>query len=233
MPILKKETYLIIFFFITLLLVSYILKNSLDLNFLFQKYLNYRVFIDKHLFFFSIFFIFSFIFWVSTFLPFITFFQILAGFIFGAYLGTFISIFSVLIGSLLIYLYPLNKIKIKINSFNKIDFNYLKEKINQNEFFYLLLIRVMPGFPFFLQGAVCSYLKVNIYKYMITTFIGFLPICFMINFFGSELDQSILNNEIFEINFQKNKFYYVPILVVMVIYFLKFLIHRFFKKIYL
>ena len=105
MPILKKETYLIIFFFITLLLISYILKNSLDLNFLFQKYLSYRVLIDKHIFFFTVFFIFSFIFWVSAFLPFITFFQILAGFIFGAYLGTFISIFSVLIGSLLIYLY--------------------------------------------------------------------------------------------------------------------------------
>jgi len=228
----NKKIFFLIFLLIFLFSISFFLQNTIDINFILNKYLMYQEIIDNNRILFCFFFIITFVLWISFFLPFITFFQIFSGFVFGVYFGTLVSIISILIGSYVIYLYPINKINISFQKNNNTNIENLLKEIKKKEFFYLLLIRVMPGVPFFLQNLLPSYLKVNLIKFLTSTIIGFLPICFLINFFGAELNQNIFLQESFEINFQKNKFYYLPIFILFLIYFLKNLIKNRFKSLY-
>ncbi|MDB3973988.1 VTT domain-containing protein [Alphaproteobacteria bacterium] len=193
-------------------------------------YIDFEHIIEDYKISISILFVLIFIFWVSLFFPLITIFQIFSGFIFGQYLGTFLSLVSILIGSMLIYHYPLDKISPKILSKKKINLSFLKKKIAKNEFFYLLLIRVLPGFPFFLQGALASYFKVSKFKFILSTVIGLMPICYLINFFGSEINQTLLYSQKLQISFQKDISFYIPFFILVFIYILKFVLIKVQKK---
>ncbi len=217
---------------ILFLFFSNYLRNFIDINFILNKIYFYKDFIDENIFVLSFFFIFIFILWVSFLLPLITFLQIISGFFYGPYVGTLISLLSIIIGSFIIYSYPINKLKLKILNSKKINLTKIKENLNKNEFFYLMLIRVLPGIPFFLQGVIASYFKVNKFKYFISTLIGLLPISLLINFFGSEINQTVVKHS-FEINFQKNIFYYFPLVLLIIIYGIRYFIPKIFKRFHL
>lgn len=225
-----KEIIFIILFLIIFLLISYSLKNFLNINELLKYYFSFEEIIEKNRILASILFVLVFVFWVSSFLPLITIFQIFSGFVFGAVLGTILSISSILIGSIFIYYYPINKISLKFLQKKKINLFLLKSKFTQNEFFYLLLIRVLPGFPFSLQGALASYLKVNISKFIFSTLLGLMPISYLINLFGSQINHSLLYNDTITISFQKDISYYFPLLILFLIYFFKFLLIKLREK---
>lgn len=227
-----SEKFLVILSTILILIFFYNVRDFLEINFVIYKISYFKHLINNNLYVFTFIFILCFITWVSLFLPFISLLQIISGFIFGVQNGTIISLFSILLGSLIIYHYPIDRVKFQIKKVNKINYKILKEHIDKHELFYLLLIRVIPGFPFFLQGAVCSYFKVNIYKYIISTIFGLMPISYMINLFGSQVNLLLLTNKDYEINFETNEYYFLPLLVLLIIFFSKKIILKIFRKIF-
>tara|TARA_X000000368_G_scaffold384261_1_gene342725 strand:+ start:654 stop:1379 length:726 start_codon:yes stop_codon:yes gene_type:complete len=122
---------------------------------------------------------------------------ILAGFIFGKWLGTFLIVTSFTIGCTLLYL--LAQIYFK-------DFilEHLPEKVkkykyifNKNEFIYFMIFRFCggAGTPFAIQNVLPVIFNMKIRNYFYSTLLGLIPMVFIINALGAGIENVILESE--------------------------------------
>ena len=158
-----------------------------------------------------IFFIFLFIHY-SLSLPGGIIFSAASGYFFGLYIGLFISMVSLVLGSLFFFIFTSFFLK-KI--FPKIYNNYSKKittYIDDSSFEYLIILRLIPGPPLMLQNLLLSILNIKKTLFCLTTFIGFSPIIFVSVFFG----------------YQIKNFYSLKIITLKDIFSLEFIIFIFF-----
>ncbi len=194
-------SYLLILFTFLYFIFSSIEINRLD-DFSYYKELqsNLDIFISKNIFINLIyFFIFSVI-WVAL-LGFGSPILIISGILFGQWLGTFISIFSISIGALILY-------SIGSFFFNDLLKSILEKKFEKyillfqkNEFFYFLIFRFTGGLgiPFGLQNLIPVLFRMKKFNYFFATFFGLIPSFFIINTIGGGLNLFVKESESFSI----------------------------------
>ena len=174
------------------------------------------------------FFIFS-VFWILL-LGFASPLALAAGFIYGKWLGTLISVVSFSIGCTLLYyiasLFFKDFIKKKLTK--KIEKFIIMFK--KNEFLYFMLFRFTGGgMPFAIQNLVPVIFDMKIKNYFFSTLLGLIPSMFIINALGSGLDKFINEND--SIVWKKlilNPEIYLPILGFFTILVIAFLLKKFF-----
>ena len=129
-----------------------------------------------------------------------------SGFFFNLYLGFFINLFSISIGSIIFHI----SCKFILKFFFPIFYlNYSQKVTNiiknsSNE--YLILFRMIPGPPLFVQNLCLSIINISKFKFFYTTLIGFIPYMFIFSLVGSEMSNLVeLKNfnlqQIFSSNF--------------------------------
>jgi uncharacterized membrane protein YdjX (TVP38/TMEM64 family) len=119
---------------------------------------------------------------------------LLAGFIFGKWLGTFILIIGMTIGATILYIlgnYFFKEV-IKEKFLNK--FKNLETKFKKSEFTYLLVYRFIGGIPFALSNVLPCIFNVKIFNFFWATLIGLTPQLFLIVSIGSGLEKVIEQN---------------------------------------
>jgi uncharacterized membrane protein YdjX (TVP38/TMEM64 family) len=62
-------------------------------------------------------------------------------------------------------------------------------------FSYLLFLRLIPAFPFFLVNIVPALVGVSLPTFFLATLIGIIPACFAFTFFGAGLDSILATQE--------------------------------------
>lgn len=204
-------------------------------NFLYIKE-NSKILLDyknNNLFLFTIiFFIFS-VFWILM-LGFGSPIAIMTGFIFGQWVGTFLSVLAFTIGSSLLYLlanYYFSDFIIEKFS-NKVE--KYKKHFNKNEFFYFMIFRFTGGggIPFAIQNVLPVIFNMKLKNYFYSTLIGLIPTLFIVNVLGAGIESIINNNE--EINYLEivlSPEIYKPMLGFLVILIVSFFARRiFFNK---
>tara|TARA_B110000438_G_scaffold285204_1_gene315027 strand:+ start:464 stop:1060 length:597 start_codon:yes stop_codon:yes gene_type:complete len=110
------------------------------------------------------------------------------GYFLGIYIGFLISLLSIVLGSLIFFL--VSKFFLK-KIFPKIYFKYsnkITKYISNSSFEYLIIFRMIPGPPLMLQNFCLSVLNINIYKFILSSIIGFSPIVFITTYFGNKLN---------------------------------------------
>jgi uncharacterized membrane protein YdjX (TVP38/TMEM64 family) len=153
-----------------------------------------------------------------------------AGFVFGKWLGTLISVVSFSIGATLLYYLA--------NSFFK-DFikNKFSKKIkkfinffNKNDFIYFMLFRFTGGgMPFAVQNILPVFFNMGIKKYFFSTLFGLVPGIFIITSLGAGVGSFINKNDsIVWSELIKDPEIYFPILVFIIILILAAVINKFF-----
>jgi len=153
-----------------------------------------------------------------------------AGFVFGKWLGTLISVVSFSIGATLLYYLA--------NSFFK-DFikNKFSKKIkkfinffNKNDFIYFMLFRFTGGgMPFAVQNILPVIFNMGIKKYFFSTLLGLVPGIFIITSLGAGVGSFINKNDsIVWSELIKDPEIYFPILVFIIILILAAAINKFF-----
>ena len=70
----------------------------------------------------------------------------------------------------------------------------------ENEFSYLLVLRLLPVFPFFLINIVSGLLNIRIVIFILATFLGIIPGTFVYAFFGSNLSSLLELGDEFNLN---------------------------------
>tara|TARA_Y100001970_G_C14070598_1_gene769201 strand:+ start:51 stop:776 length:726 start_codon:yes stop_codon:yes gene_type:complete len=161
-----------------------------------------------------IFFIFCIV-WVSL-LGFGSPLLLFSGILFGKWLGTFISVLSISIGALILYL-------IANFFFRDLVFHMFKDKFSKyiyffkkNEFNYFFAFRLAGGLgiPFGLQNILPVIFDIKKSNYFFASFLGFIPMFFIWNTIGSGLNQYIKQADNFSfVNLILSKEVYLPIIL--------------------
>ena len=119
---------------------------------------------------------------------------LLAGFIFGKWLGTFILIIGMTIGATILYTignYFFKEI-IKKKFLNR--FKNLEAKFKKSEFIYLLAYRFIGGIPFALSNVLPCIFNVRISNFFLATMIGLMPQLFLVVSIGNGIENIIEQN---------------------------------------
>jgi uncharacterized membrane protein YdjX (TVP38/TMEM64 family) len=120
--------------------------------------------------------------------------SLLAGFIFGKWLGTFVLLIGMTIGATILYMLSNYFFKevIKEKFLNK--FKSLEIKFKKSEFIYLLAYRFIGGIPFALSNVLPCIFNVRVNNFFWATFIGLAPQLFLVVSIGSGLEKIIEQN---------------------------------------
>ncbi len=189
--------------------LSYLLIVCLFLYFFFSKFSfeeitsydfirdNRSYFVElkkSNIFLISIIFLALTILWVFPFLGFGSPIAIIAGFIFGKWIGTLIAVFGLSIGATILYLFGNYFLKeiIREKFLNK--FKNLEYKFKKSEFIYLLIYRIVGGIPWQIQCLLPTLFNVKVLNYFFATLIGIVPGVFLIVSIGSGLEKIIDTN---------------------------------------
>jgi len=132
-------------------------------------------------------FIFAYISAVALSLPISSMLTLLGGFLFGRWVGTIAIVTGATIGAAIIFTIA----KSSLGSILRDKAGGLYKKVAKNmeadEFSYMLFMRLVPVFPFFLVNILPALFNVRIIPYIITTFIGIIPGTFIYANLGREL----------------------------------------------
>ena len=119
---------------------------------------------------------------------------LLAGFIFGKWLGIFVLIIGMTIGATILYMLGNYFFKEVIKEKFLDRFKNLEIKFKKSEFIYLLAYRFVGGIPFALSNVLPCIFNVKVGNFFWATLIGLTPQLFLVVSIGSGLEKIIEQN---------------------------------------
>jgi uncharacterized membrane protein YdjX (TVP38/TMEM64 family) len=119
---------------------------------------------------------------------------LLAGFIFGKWLGTIILILGLSVGATTLYIFANYFLKELIKDKFLDRFKKLEKKFRKSEFIFLLVYRFVGGIPFAIANVLPCLFNVKIFNFFWSTLIGIIPSTFLLVSIGSGLEKIIDEN---------------------------------------
>ena len=119
---------------------------------------------------------------------------LLAGFIFGKWLGTLILVVGMSIGATILYIFGNYFLKEIIKEKFLTKFKNLEVKFKKSEFIYLLFYRTVGGIPFAISNVLPCIFNVKIRNFFWATLLGITPGLFLVVSIGSGLEKIIDQN---------------------------------------
>jgi len=157
---------------------------------------------------------------------------LLAGFIFGKWLGIFILIIGMTTGATILYMignYFFKEV-IKEKFLNR--FKNLEVKFRKSEFIYLLVYRFVGGIPFAISNVLPCIFNVKTSNFFWATLIGLTPQLFLVVSIGSGLEKIIEQNletpRIIDLIYSPD--IYIPMLLFMVLIVVSIIAKKIFYK---
>jgi len=213
-------SYILILLFFLYVIFSYVEVTRLN-DFLYYKesQIDLEKMIGKNLYInLLIFFLFC-VAWISL-LGFGAPVLLISGVLFGKWIGTFISVLSISVGTLILY-------SIANFFFKDLVYNLLEKRFSKyihlfrkNEFNYFLAFRLTGGLgiPFGPQNVLPVIFNIKKSNYFFASFLGFIPIFFIWNTIGSGLNEYIKQADSFSfLSLLSNKEIYLPIILFVIV----------------
>ncbi len=222
-------SYLLILLSFLYFLFSYVEISRLD-DFLYYKQLqtDLEKVISKNLYANLIMFFIFCVIWISL-LGFGSPLLIISGILFGKWVGTLVSVFSISIGALILYFIANYFFKDLVkNLLEKKFFKYIS-LFKKNEFTYFLAFRISGGLgiPFGVQNILPVIFNIKKTNYFFGSFLGFIPMFFIWNTIGSGLNEYIKQADNFSfINLMFNKEIYLPIILFIILLIISIIIRK-------
>ena len=101
--------------------------------------------------------------------------SITSGFLFGTLLGTFLAVTSATLGATLIFLIAKTALGESLQKKAGPWLDKMRRGFQDNAFNYLLTLRLVPLFPFFIINLVPAFLGVKLRDYILATALGIIP----------------------------------------------------------
>ena len=157
---------------------------------------------------------------------------LIAGFIFGKWLGLLFLVFSVAIGATGLYIFANYFLKQFIRRIFLGKFQILEKKFKEAELTYLLIYRFIGGIPFPIANILPCLFNVKISNYFYAILIGTIPQSFLVVSIGSGLEKIIDKNlsspKITDLITSPN--IYFPIIAFFVLFIIIIFVKKFFYK---
>ena len=132
---------------------------------------------------------------VAVSFPGATLMTFISGLVFGPILGGILAIIGATVGAVIIFLaarYAFSDFfRFKIGSIPK----KMEEDIKENALIYLLILRLIPIFPFWLVNLAPAFLNVSIRVYSFATLVGIIPGAFIYSILGNRFGLLLEKNQ--------------------------------------
>jgi uncharacterized membrane protein YdjX (TVP38/TMEM64 family) len=109
------------------------------------------------------------------------------GFLFGNLLGTGLTVAAASIGATLLFLAARTALGDVLRAKAGPFLARMEQGFKENALSYMLVLRLVPAFPFFIVNLVPAFLGVPLRTYMIGTFLGIIPGTFVFSSIGAGL----------------------------------------------
>tara|TARA_B110000211_G_C13970954_1_gene504948 strand:- start:191 stop:916 length:726 start_codon:yes stop_codon:yes gene_type:complete len=230
----KLKIFLGISYLILLFIFLYFIFIQIEINrlndFSYYKELQVRIesFIgDKFYINLIIFFLFALI-WVAL-LGFGSPLLIISGIFFGKWVGTAISVLSISLGALILYLIANFFFKDLIKKMLAEKYSKYIYLFKKNEFYYFFIFRLSGGLgiPFPFQNTLPVIFNMKKTNYFFSSFLGFIPGFFIFNSIGFGINKFIKDSDNFSfIDLFLNKEIYLPIAIFIILFIISLVIKK-------
>ena len=176
-----------------------------------------------------IFFVFSIV-WV-TLLGFGSPLLIISGIFFGKWIGTFVSVISISLGALILYIIANFFFKDLINKLLEKKFSKYIDLFKKNEFYYFFIFRLVGGLglPFPLQNTLPVIFNMKKINYFFASIFGFVPGMFILVSIGSGINKFIKQSDSFSfVDLILSKEIYLPIIFFIIFILISLVIKKIF-----
>jgi len=133
-------------------------------------------------------------------LPVATVVSISGGFLFGLWFGTACNVVGATIGATLLFLAARTVLADILHSKAGPWFHKVEAGFQENAFNYLLFLRLVPAFPFFVVNLVPAFLGVRLRTFVVATFLGIIPGGFVYTSVGAGLGSVFDSGEEFTLS---------------------------------
>lgn len=120
-------------------------------------------------------------------LPVATLLSLTIGFLFGLWVGTALILISATLGATLVFLATRYVFAETVSSRLGTTARKLISEFHQNDFNYLLFLRLVPLFPFWLINLATAFTPIKVRTYVLATAIGIIPGAFVFTNLGQSL----------------------------------------------
>ena len=191
-------------FLLVIILLNYTgFFSILNINFINQHHDYILSYIQVNFYRASILFILLYIVTVIFSLPGAWLLTVSGGYVFGWKIGCFLTVIAATIGACIIFLMAKSLLR---GFFSKKIINKksilqrIEHGINNNAFYYLLFMRLMPIFPFVFVNIAPALLGIRFKIYAVTTLIGIIPGTAVYSLLGEGASEVFISGDILSIN---------------------------------
>ncbi len=157
---------------------------------------------------------------------------IFSGFIFGKWIGTFVVVFGLSIGAMLLYTFANFFLKEIIKDKFLEKYKNLEYKFKNSEFLYLLIYRFIGGIPFAISNVLPCLFNVRPLNLFFASLLGMAPQLFIVVSIGSGLekviDQNLKTPNLKDLIFTPD--IYIPLIGFFILIIITFILRRIFYK---
>jgi uncharacterized membrane protein YdjX (TVP38/TMEM64 family) len=116
---------------------------------------------------------------------------VIGGLLFGWETGAIVTVFSATLGATVIFIAAKTSLEKVLARKSGPLLTKVRDGFAQNAFSYLLFLRFVPLFPFWLVNIASALARIKLRTFIPATFIGIIPITLVFSFVGSSLDSVI------------------------------------------
>jgi len=115
--------------------------------------------------------------------------SITAGYLFGAFTGTFLAVTGATAGAAAAMLFSRYMFGGYINIKYDRQLAKFNKELSENGYLYMLTLRLIPVFPFFIINILAGLTRIKLTTFIWTSFIGMIPGGFVFVYAGSRLNE--------------------------------------------
>ena len=194
--IMKIKKYTLLFIFVILIIVAYLNSGLLKIYLLSNIEVLKSLYIDKPIFF-SLAYASGYVVLVMLSMPVALILGLLAGAIFDPLIAITIISFASSIGATAAMLLARYFAQSYVNDKYKYQLDMINSHLVKNEKYYLFALRMSPIFPFFIINVCFGVTRIKAKIFYLISQLGMLPGTIIIILAGSEINQALNDNKIF------------------------------------
>ena len=193
----RKKIFLIFFLIVisSFWLIYFFNRDFFELKTLFINLDNIQNYIYNNFLFSFLIFTFSYCFLIICNFPIASLLSLIGGFLYGTWIGGIGIIIGGTIGSFIVFLVA----KIFFHDFisNRLlnKYSFIDNYFQKNDLELMLLIRLIPGIPFFAQNLILAGLGAERLKFFFTTLIGLSPWAIIFASIGQGLEEIFIKGQ--------------------------------------
>ena len=170
--------------------------------------------------------------WISVLQGFGSPLGLICGYIFGPYLGTLIFSFTFALGASVTFIVANYFFKEFIKEKIQNNFKSLNNKIKDNQFFAVALLRFLGGIPIQIQNLIPVLFDIKLKFYFLGTLIGVVIQALIVCSLGSAIEKKIYESDSLPKiqDILKSQEIYLPILAIVFLFILTFILRKYFFK---